>query len=414
MAHTNVPASPFVAIPDGGATVHVRVMINGKFKANPRLFVRDEGADASELLGGTAEETEVEKTEYPALCFLIEKEKDDGSMERIMFDLGLRKDPTQYSKLTNDTVVPYFTPCGDCNDVAENLALGNLTPSDIHCVILSHDHFDHCGDPLLFPESTRFELGDFGTDDESLRQIECLDPPRTSAVSCQDNISLSPSTNSIALPTAAARALKHCHCESTVSLVLEESMELRSASKAQSFIFPQYLSWRRLLKDKLVIWQSLGAFDRAFDYFGDGSFWILDAPGHCQGHIMAMARTTAFPCTYILFASDAAHAKCLYSPVNNPATRQPQRRSFGVYADGYACDARLPRPNTVHEDVPVAYQTVERLTRMDALDNVFVIAAHETEIEKVVDMIPLYANEWYEKGWKVKTKEAMRKVENSL
>ena len=37
-------------------------------------------------------------------------------------------------------------------------------------------------------------------------------------------------------------------------------------------------------------WKPFGPFERALDYFGDGSFWILDAPGHMPGNVAAAAR----------------------------------------------------------------------------------------------------------------------------
>ncbi|EOD45481.1 putative metallo-beta-lactamase superfamily protein [Neofusicoccum parvum UCRNP2] len=40
-------------------------------------------------------------------------------------------------------------------------------------------------------------------------------------------------------------------------------------------------------------WQPLAAFDRAYDFFGDGSFWLLDAPGHLPGNLAALARVRA-------------------------------------------------------------------------------------------------------------------------
>ncbi|KAI4953542.1 hypothetical protein J4E91_002389 [Alternaria rosae] len=38
------------------------------------------------------------------------------------------------------------------------------------------------------------------------------------------------------------------------------------------------------------VWKPFGPFERALDYFGDGSFWILDAPGHMPGNLAAAAR----------------------------------------------------------------------------------------------------------------------------
>lgn len=37
-------------------------------------------------------------------------------------------------------------------------------------------------------------------------------------------------------------------------------------------------------------WQPLGPFKNAHDFFGDGSFWLVDAPGHCLGNMAALAR----------------------------------------------------------------------------------------------------------------------------
>ncbi|OBS14971.1 hypothetical protein FPOA_14005 [Fusarium poae] len=37
-------------------------------------------------------------------------------------------------------------------------------------------------------------------------------------------------------------------------------------------------------------WRQLGPFKKAYDFFGDGSFWIIDAPGHCLGNLAALAR----------------------------------------------------------------------------------------------------------------------------
>ncbi|KAI7973375.1 hypothetical protein EIK77_008284 [Talaromyces pinophilus] len=37
-------------------------------------------------------------------------------------------------------------------------------------------------------------------------------------------------------------------------------------------------------------WQPLGPYKKAYDFFGDGSFWLIDARGHCPGNLAALAR----------------------------------------------------------------------------------------------------------------------------
>ncbi|KAF4332259.1 n-acyl homoserine lactonase [Fusarium beomiforme] len=43
----------------------------------------------------------------------------------------------------------------------------------------------------------------------------------------------------------------------------------------------------------------------AFDYFGDGSFYLLDCPGHTIAHMMGLARTR--PTSFVLMAADCCH-----------------------------------------------------------------------------------------------------------
>jgi glyoxylase-like metal-dependent hydrolase (beta-lactamase superfamily II) len=47
----------------------------------------------------------------------------------------------------------------------------------------------------------------------------------------------------------------------------------------------------------------IGRF-RAMDYFGDGSFYLLDTPGHTVGHICGLARTSAAPDSFVFMGGD--------------------------------------------------------------------------------------------------------------
>ena len=48
----------------------------------------------------------------------------------------------------------------------------------------------------------------------------------------------------------------------------------------------------------------IGKFN-AFDYFGDGSFYLLDVPGHAIGHMCGLVRTT--PTSFLLLGADSCH-----------------------------------------------------------------------------------------------------------
>lgn len=54
-------------------------------------------------------------------------------------------------------------------------------------------------------------------------------------------------------------------------------------------------------------WVPWGPFDEAMYYFGDGSFWIIKAPGHMPGNLAACVRHTSGE--HILLASDCCHSR---------------------------------------------------------------------------------------------------------
>jgi glyoxylase-like metal-dependent hydrolase (beta-lactamase superfamily II) len=53
-------------------------------------------------------------------------------------------------------------------------------------------------------------------------------------------------------------------------------------------------------------WGPLGPFPRAIDFFGDGSIYVIDAQGHCPGHINVLLRTSPDG-GWLYLAGDSAH-----------------------------------------------------------------------------------------------------------
>ena len=52
--------------------------------------------------------------------------------------------------------------------------------------------------------------------------------------------------------------------------------------------------------------ESIGPFPYAYNYYGDGSLYIIDAPGHIPGHINILARTNSSG-SWIYLAGDTCH-----------------------------------------------------------------------------------------------------------
>ena len=229
--------------------------------------------------------------------------------------------------------------------------------------IHSHHHWDHTGDPSTFPASTDLIVG------PGFKE-----------------------TFTPAYPTNPDAPIR----ESDYS-----GRHLRELSFADS---------------KLV----LGRL-KALDYFDDGSFYLLDTPGHAIGHICALCRTTAGPePTFIFLGSDCAHhggeiRPTPYLPLPASLTPSPVPKLHPTVCPGslFTSIHRLhPSPSTSTEpfmlvgkdashDVDVARDSVSKMSEFDAHANVLMMIAHDDSMVDVVGTFPhTLANGWKGKGWR--------------
>lgn len=169
---------------------------------------------------------------------------------------------------------------------------------------------------------------------------------------------------------------------------------------------------------------TIGPF-RAYDFFSDGSFYLLDTPGHAIGHLAGLARTTASPDTFIFMGGDLCHhgseiRPSLHLPLPPTVTIQdylPLPESLQLRASSCpgtdifqalnrsrnrAADQPFFDP-AMGLDVPLAIKTIKNTQEADARDDVFFIFAHDMAIQGVVELFPASANGWKEKGWREKT-----------
>ena len=195
---------------------------------------------------------------------------------------------------------------------------------------------------------------------------------------------------------------------------------------------------------------------RAHDYFGDGSFYLLDSAGvghsplailfnaatkqpinallqHATGHMCALARTissTDANDTFVLLAGDCAHHPAQFRPsplVPLPETISPYPFDPPLSVYPHTCHAdtitpihRLYNPkdqtaartqpfclisaNGSH-DMDQARDSAARLAVLDADERVWVILAHDMSFEGVAELWPNgEVNLWREKGWKEDTR----------
>lgn len=340
--------------------------------------------DTTTYIGNVSPETVVhpvypgvEKYSIPSYSFLIHHKPTNS---RLLFDLGLRKNWKTH--LSPHIMTQVIEPLGldvSCEkDVADILAEDGLSPKDINTIIFSHHHWDHVGDTTKFPGSTCIVVGP-GYKQKYLPGWP-IDPE---AVDTTSDLYEGRETIEIDFST--------------------DNPKTRQIGEFQSQ-----------------------------DWFGDGSFYVLNTPGHTTGHLCALARTTSpsdeadNKSTFIFIAGDIAHHCALFRPTEycqlpDQVSPAPYDKA---YSPGSVCSGDLfssihrarkelngrvkarttpfccvPKGNPVDEDPVAAEQMLMKMLRFDGDSHVLTIFAHDDTLLDVIDFFPKSANGWKEKHW---------------
>jgi glyoxylase-like metal-dependent hydrolase (beta-lactamase superfamily II) len=156
----------------------------------------------------------------------------------------------------------------------------------------------------------------------------------------------------------------------------------------------------------------------AIDLYEDGSFYLLDTPGHAHGHICGLARVSAEPAEFIIMGGDIAHhggefrpTKWLPLPENiYPHPLEAPFSSSKNICPGAMFEAIHPNKDSsepfmqptgpIHDDAETGVQSLNHFQEFDAQDNVFALIAHDETLYDIIDFYPKSANDWWKKGWK--------------
>ncbi|PYH94847.1 Metallo-hydrolase/oxidoreductase [Aspergillus ellipticus CBS 707.79] len=289
----------------------------------------------------------------PVYCFLV-----SHGNRHILFDLGVRTDWESHApkivKLVKATTV---VTSGE-KDVASLLdddtsGLG-IRSTDIEAIVWSHSDFDHVGDPSRFPATTELVVG------PGVKNRAWPGYPSNSDGTVLDS-------------DAAGRNVREINFEDTGLQV--------------------------------------GGF-KAFDYFGDGSFYLLDAPGHAPGHMCALARTTADPPSFVFMGADACHHAGVLRPSQYlPLPQSVSSQSLECYG---GCPGKvlmqLAAWKSVDEpffqvargplfwDHPTAMKTVAKMQKLDAAESLLIVLAHDNSLGGYLPLFPERVNDWKVQG----------------
>ncbi|KAI1084514.1 beta-lactamase-like protein [Whalleya microplaca] len=337
MADTKAPVFVVVSALDAG---HITLLDN--------LFVTD--ADPEE------------RTTVPSLSFLIQHSSPsparDSGVTNLIFDLGVKRDLNRYTPeqqvhvaqrqpiITDpDCAASLRTGCSirSTEKVGEDAAL--LDPEkDIDVVILSHVHWDHIGTPSDFSGAT-FAVGS-GTLDLLRHGAGPLYPAE---LFNDDEL---PALRTIEFPPVFSRG--------------GDGDEYYTAPRVPKHTpVPQDTCARLPTSAEVWSWQPLAGFPHALDFFGDGSLFVIDSPGHLYGHVNLLARTGEN--TYIYLGGDCCH---------NPKILSGEKE-IALYDDGRG------GLRSVHVDTRMARKTIDRIGKnvreMRKGAEVEVILAHDKE-----------------------------------
>ncbi|KAF4994720.1 hypothetical protein FDECE_13027 [Fusarium decemcellulare] len=312
-----------------------------------------------------------------AYSFLIVHRDHMGNERKIIFDLGSPKDieadlPPAVAQMIQGSGGNVAVG----KYVSDILIEHGVSLESIEAIIWSHAHPDHVGRPSLFPTSTSLIVG------PGLKKAYYPGYPVVES-----------------------------------SPVLAREFEGRTVCELDLVKFDLELCGLRVM-----------------DYFGDGSFYFLSAPGHAVGHLNALVRTTED--TFMYLAADSVHHGSVLRP--HPGTPLPSlvmlpglccggeafddihpmsdrsripehyRAAFGEPGDRpsevpFQTLSETPTGHSLHQNTQEGRRTVSAIQCFDSDPNILVVAAHDSSLRTILDYYPKEANNWREKGWKEKS-----------
>ncbi|KAK5048617.1 hypothetical protein LTR84_005708 [Exophiala bonariae] len=300
----------------------------------------------------------------PSWSFLIEHE---SSGKKALFDLGIPPDWQNMSPAIS--TFPGWDISAQKNTI-DILEANGISGSQINSIIWSHWHWDHLGDPSTFPPTTDLVVG--------------------------------PGFKQAFLP----------------GFPVNKKSPVRESDFAGRNLREIDFSITKLLAGKF----------HAFDFFGDGSFYLLDTPGHAIGHLCGLARTTNSPDTFIMMGGDLCHHSGEMRP--SPHLPLPSDNQLHEIWQRFSATAIHPCPGAVlaqlqhsrgrdvdipfydpamGHDIDIAIDTIKKAQEADSDDNIWFVFAHDDSLFDTVDLFPAKANAWKEKGWGSTTKWAFLK-----
>ncbi|KAJ7772627.1 beta-lactamase-like protein [Mycena maculata] len=280
--------------------------------------------------------------------------------KRFMFDLGMRKDPLNFAPSIASGFASGIFILDSPKDITELLEDGGIPLASIDTVIWSHSHFDHIGDMSKFPNSTSLIIG--------------------------------PGTDTAIYPETANASL--------------QASDFAGHHVTELDFTGTHLTFSGL---------------KAIDFFGDGSFYLLDTPGHLPGHISALARVT--PTSFVSLGGDTFHhagearprpdfqknypcpghlVEEIKSSISTDYFWSPKSSdgAFDIVSRAQQLFAVSDLPDSFYADPVTSQVSLEKIATFDADPDFFVAIAHDMSLVSTLPTFPASLNNWKDSNLK--------------
>lgn len=266
------------------------------------------------------------KVQVPSLSFLIQHPNasvfghGQGKEFRMLFDLGVRAEPSRYVPALQKHIVSRG-PIKHRPSALNILTSAGLEADDIDAIATSHVHWDHHGDPEDFPKST-FLLGPGakkvlseglpGTGNHSVfdpnlykgKKVLEFGMLSQAAKTCNSHGECCPSatgpnggTGNKGRPGMNRTAYVNSHIPGYVNDINGSLINGATHTNGNKHNFEDLV--------QSLTWEPLGPFPHTLDLVGDGSIYVISAPGHLPGHINLLCRTS--PTKWVYLGGDTFH-----------------------------------------------------------------------------------------------------------
>ncbi|OAL44448.1 Metallo-hydrolase/oxidoreductase [Pyrenochaeta sp. DS3sAY3a] len=281
-----------------------------------------------------------------SITFIVEHQKLN---KKVLFDCGARKDLENFSPRIKERLNLNVRGLKIEKDVHEIIQEAGIKLEEVDAMIWSHWHWDHHGAPEKYPPHVGIVVGP-GFKDNFMPGY----PTFSDAIFLDANFA---------------------------------GRDVREISFSPDF--------------------KIGNFN-AHDYFGDGSFYLLDTPGHAIGHMCGLARTT--PTTFVFLGGDICHFGGSFRPSSTVPLPDPVPDAHldstlphpcpcslftAVHPAGPGSQSSLTSPffavtsaaQSAYLDREQAARSIQELQRFDAHPDILVCIAHDPTLIKVLPFL---------------------------